>query len=83
MVRGETDLARILSGFYAAMNLPMRPGSVGSLRRLGNNIGVEDVIAALAAEAKLRYGAESVPLDEATLRRAREHRAEFLVPPSL
>jgi hypothetical protein len=41
------------------------------------------VIAALAAEAKLRYGAEQVPLDEATLRRAGEHRAEFLVPPSL
>jgi octanoyl-[GcvH]:protein N-octanoyltransferase len=83
LVQGEGDLARILCGFYAAMNLPMRPGSVGSLRRLGNKIGVEDVIAALAAEAKLRYGAESVPLDEATLRRARVHRAEFLVPPPL
>ena len=83
LVQGEGDLARILSGFYAAMNLSMRPGSVGSLRRLGNKIGVEDVIAALAAEAKLRYGAESVPLDEATLRRARENRAEFLVPPPL
>ena len=83
LVQGEGGLARILSGFYAAMNLSMRPGSVGSLRRLGNKIGVEDVIAALAAEAKLRYGAESVPLDEATLRRARVHRAEFLVPPSL
>ena len=83
LVQGEGDLARILSGFYAAMNLSMRPGSVGSLRRLGNKIGVEDVIAALAAEAKLRYGAESVPLDEATLRRARVHRAEFLVPPPL
>jgi len=83
LVQGERDLAHILSGFYAAMNLPMRPGSVGSLRRLVNKIGLEDVIAALAAEAKLRYGAEQVPLDEATLRRAGEHRAEFLVPPSL
>ena len=83
LVQGERDLARILSGFYAAMSLPMRPGSVGSLRRLGSKTGVDDVIAALAAEAKLRYGAESVPLDEATLRRARGHRAEFLVPPPL
>ncbi len=83
LVQGERDLARILSGFYAAVNLPMRPGSVGSLRRLGSKIGVEDVIVALAAEAKLRYGAEPVPLDKATLRRAGEHRAEFLVPPPL
>jgi lipoate-protein ligase A len=81
LVRGERDLARILSGFYAAMSLPMRPESVGSLRRLGSKIGIEDVIASLAAEAKLRYGAEPVHLDEATLRRAREHRAEFLVQP--
>lgn len=83
LVRGEEELASILSGFYAAMNLPMRPGSVGSLHRLENKIGVEDVIAALAAEAKFRYGLESVPLDEATLRRARDQRAEFLVPPPL
>jgi octanoyl-[GcvH]:protein N-octanoyltransferase len=83
LVQGERDLARILSGFYAAVNLPMRPGSVGSLRRLENKIGVEDVIAALAAEAKLRYGAEQVPLDEATLRRVGVHRTEFLVPPPL
>jgi len=83
LVQGERDLAHILSGFYAAMNLPMRPGSVGSLRRLGSKTGVDDVIAALAAEAKLRYGAERVPLGEATLRRAGEHRAEFLVPPPL
>lgn len=81
LVRGERDLARILSRFYAAVNLPMRPGSVGSLRRTGSKAGVEDVIAALAEEAKLRYGAERVPLDEMTLQRAGENRAEFLVPP--
>ncbi len=83
LVQGERDLARILSGFYAAMSLPMRPGSVGSLRRLGNKIRVEDVIAALAAEAKFRYGAQPGPLGEATLRRARDHRTKFLVPPPL
>lgn len=81
LVRGEEDLTGILSRFYAAMNLPMRAESVGSLRRLGSDAEVEDVIAAFAAEAKHRYGAEPVPLDEATLRRAEEDRAGFLVPP--
>ena len=83
LVQGERDLARILSGFYAAMDLPMRVESVGSLRRLGCKIGVEDVITSLAAEAQLRYGAEPVPLDEAALRRARELRTQFVVPPPL
>jgi lipoate-protein ligase A len=83
LVQGERELARILSGFYAALSLPMRSQSVGSLRRIGSKIGVEDVIASLAAEAKLRYGAEPVPLDEATLWRARENRTEFLVSPPL
>ena len=82
LVRGEEELTRILSRFYAAMNLPMRPGSVGSLRRIGGKAEVEDAVAALAAEARLRYGAEPVPLDETTLRRARENRLEHLVPPS-
>ena len=83
LVWGEEDLARILARVYAALDLPMRTGSVGSLRRAGSKAEVEDVTAALAREAKLRYGAESVPLDESTLRRAREKRAEYLVPPPL
>jgi octanoyl-[GcvH]:protein N-octanoyltransferase len=83
LVRSERDLTLILSRFYTAMSLPMRPGSVGSLRRLGRKAEVEDVIAALATEAKLRYGAEPVPLDEPMLRRARENRAGLLVPPTL
>ncbi len=83
LVRGERDLARILSRFYAAMNLPMRSESVGSLRRLGSKAEVQNVIAALAAEAKLRYDTEPVPLGETMLRRARENRAEFLVQPPL
>lgn len=78
---GEEDLARILSRFYAALDLPMRPESVGSLHRTGSKAEVEDVIAALAEEAKLRYAAEPVSLDEETLRRARESRAEYLIPP--
>ena len=81
LVWGEEDLARILSRFYAALDLPMRPESVGSLRRTGSKAKVKDVITALAEEAKLRYAAEPVPLDEETLRRAREKRAEYLIPP--
>jgi octanoyl-[GcvH]:protein N-octanoyltransferase len=81
LVRGERELAQVLSRIYAAMNLPMRHGSVGSLRRNGSGADVENVIGALAEEAKLRYGATSVPLDERTLWRARKSRAEHLIPP--
>jgi hypothetical protein len=63
------------------MSLPMRAGSVGSLRRSGSKVEVEDVIAALALEAKLRYGATPVSLDQRTLQRARKNRAEYLIPP--
>jgi octanoyl-[GcvH]:protein N-octanoyltransferase len=81
LVWGEEDLARILSRFYSALDLPMRPESVGSLYRTGSKAKVEDVITALVQEAKLRYAAEPIPLDEETLRRAREKRAEYLISP--
>jgi octanoyl-[GcvH]:protein N-octanoyltransferase len=81
LVWGEGELARVLSRVYAAMNLPMRPESVGSLRRGGSEAGVEDAIYAFAEEAKLRYEAVPVPLDERTLRRAREYRTEHLISP--
>ncbi|MDQ3284640.1 MAG: lipoate--protein ligase family protein [Actinomycetota bacterium] len=81
LVWGEGELARVLSRVYAAMNLPMRPESVGSLRRGGSEAGVEDALYAFAEEAKLRYGAVPVPLDERTLRRARECRTEHLISP--
>ena len=81
LVWGEEDLARILARVYSALDLPMRPGSVGSLRRTGSKAEVEDVIAAFAREAKLRYDAQPVTLDEETLRRARGKRAEYLVSP--
>ncbi len=83
LVWGEEDLARVLSRVYAAMELPMRPGSVGSLRRAGSKAEVESVVAAFAKEVNLRYGAEPVPLDEQTLRKAKGRRAECLVLPSL
>jgi octanoyl-[GcvH]:protein N-octanoyltransferase len=81
LVWGEEDLARILARVYSALDLPMRPGSVGSLRRTGSKAAVEDAIAAFAREAKLRYDAQPVTLDEETLRRARGKRAEYLVSP--
>ena len=79
LVGGEEDLARILDRFYSALDLPMRPESVGSLRRAGSGVEVEEVIKAFAWEAELRYGARPVPLDGETLSRAREKRAEHLV----
>ncbi len=81
LVSGEEDLARVLSRVYAALALPMRPGSVGSLRRGGSKVEVEDVVRALAEEAKQRYGATPVSLDEQTLRRARDDRAGARIPP--
>ncbi len=80
LVWGEEDLLRVLSRVYAAMNLPMRPGSVGSLRRTGSEAEVEDVTAALAEEAKTLYGATQIPLDERTLQKARKGRVEALIP---
>lgn len=82
LVWGEKDLARVLSRVYAALALPMRPESVGSLRRAGSKVEVEDVIAAFVEEAKLQYGAQPASLDERTLRKAWEKRTEALVSPS-
>src|ERR687894_570439 len=71
LVEGEGELARVLGRVYAAMRLPFRPQSVGSLRRAGSVAGVDLVIDAFAAEAALRYGAARVPLDGPTLALAR------------
>jgi octanoyl-[GcvH]:protein N-octanoyltransferase len=71
LVEGEEGLARVLEGVYAAMRLPFRKESVGSLRRAGYEVGVEEAIGAFAAEAALRYGAVRVPLDGRTLSLAR------------
>jgi octanoyl-[GcvH]:protein N-octanoyltransferase len=71
LVEGEGELARVLERVYAAMRLPFRLGSVGSLYRAGCGAGVEEVIDAFAAEVALRYGAVHVPLDGRTLALAR------------
>ena len=82
LVRGEAELARVLGRVYAALDLPFRPHSVGSLPRAGSEAKVEEVIEALAEEAKLRYGATPVPLDERTKELARVGRSEYLARPS-
>lgn len=81
LVWGEEDLSRVLSRVYAAMNLSLRSGSVGSLRQVGSKAEVEDAVAALAGKAMLRYGATPIPLDERTLQKAWRERAEALIPP--
>ena len=77
LVEGEGELARVLERVYAAMRLPFRPESVGSLRRAESSAGVDAVIEAFAAEASFRYGAVRVPFDRRTLALARgnEHLA--------
>jgi lipoate-protein ligase A len=82
LVRGEVELARVLGRVYAALNLPFRPASVGSLHRAGSKAGIKEAIGALAEEAKLRYGATPVLPDERTQELARADRAEYLVRPS-
>jgi len=83
LVGGEAELARILVRVYAALDLPFRPGSVGSLHRTGSKAKVEEVVGALVEEAKLRYGATPVPLDKRTRALIRIRRNECLVRPSV
>lgn len=71
LVSGEEGLSDVLQRVYAAMSLPFRRESVGSLRRAGYEVSVSEVVEAFAAEAELRYGARRVSLDEETLRAAR------------
>jgi lipoate-protein ligase A len=79
LVEGEGELARVLERVYAAMRLPFRPQSVGSLRCAGSTAGVDLVIDAFAAEAAHRYGAVHVPLDGPALALARGSGGAHLV----
>ena len=81
LVWGEETLAWVLGRVYGALKLPMRAESIGSLHRSGSKVEVRDAMKVFAEEAKLRYGATPVSLDEQTLRRARNNGAEHLVPP--
>ena len=79
LVHGEEDLARVLGRVYGALSLPFRAGSVGSLRAAGSGAEVEDVVAALAEEARARCGATRVPVDGRLRDRAHARRLDHLV----
>jgi octanoyl-[GcvH]:protein N-octanoyltransferase len=79
LVEGEGELARVLERVYAAMRLPFRQESVGSLRRAGSGARVGEVIDPSSAEAALRYGAVRVPLDGRTLELAHTSGSAHLV----
>lgn len=57
LVGGHEGLSEVLSRVYGAMELPFRPQSVGSFKRAGYDLDVEEVIKALAGEGENRYGA--------------------------
>lgn len=80
LVSGEESLARVLGRVYSALDLPFRPGSVGSLHRAGAVADTREVCAAFAEEARQRYGAIPAPLDETTLALARSTGGRFLAP---
>src|SRR5919112_5443173 len=79
LVEGERDLARVLERVYGAMWLPFRSGSVGSLRRAGYEVRIQDVIEAFAAEAERVYGAVRTPVDEETLGLASREGEQYLI----
>jgi lipoate-protein ligase A len=61
LMNGESELARVLTRVYGAMNLPLRPESVGSLSRAGHAIARDAAIRAFAEEASERYDATPAP----------------------
>jgi len=68
LVRGEGELSQVLTRVYGAMDLPLRPESVGSLSRAGHTFSREEAMRAFAEEARERYGAEPVQPDAAPQR---------------
>jgi len=62
LVSGEEELKEVLVRVYGALALPLRPESVGSLRRAGHSITREEAMAAFAEEAEERYGARRIPV---------------------
>jgi lipoate-protein ligase A len=79
LVEGERDLARVLERVYAAIRLPFRPESVGSLRLAGYDAGIQHAIEAFATEAERVYGAVRTPVDEKTLALATREGGQYLV----
>ena len=76
LVSETNEIREILGRFYAALELPFRPGSVGGL-----NASVPRVVEALSEEVGERYGAVGGRIGAGTLHRARSLREEWRVIP--
>jgi octanoyl-[GcvH]:protein N-octanoyltransferase len=76
LVSDTAALIPVLCRFYGALGLPFRPGSIGDLPS-----GVPEVIEALAAEVRERYGGEERRPGRATLEKARSLRGQWRAVP--
>jgi len=76
LVSDTAALIPVLERFYGALGLPFRPESIGDLPA-----GVPEVIEALSAEVRERYGGEEKRLGEDTLEKARSLRGEWWAVP--
>lgn len=72
LVSNTAELVPALGRFYGALGLPFRPESIADLAA-----GVPEVIAALSAEVRERYGGAREALGEDTLGKARSLRGEW------
>ena len=72
LVSNTAGLIPVLERFYGALGLPFRPESIEDLPA-----GVPEVIEALSAEVRERYGGEKKRLGEDTLEKARSLRGEW------
>jgi octanoyl-[GcvH]:protein N-octanoyltransferase len=76
LVSNTAALIPVLERFYGALGLPFRPESIGDLP-----VGVPEVIEALSATVRGRYGGEEKPVGRRTLEKARSLRGEWWAVP--
>ena len=74
LVSETGELVPVLERFYSSLGMPFRRESVGDLP-----VGVAQVVAALVAEVRDRYGGEDTPVGDRALERARSLRGEWRV----
>ena len=77
LVTKTAELRRILESFYGTLGLPFRSGSVADLPETG----VPEMLRALAAVVRERYGAREAELGEETILRARSLRERWRATP--
>jgi octanoyl-[GcvH]:protein N-octanoyltransferase len=76
LVTETGELVPVLERFYGALGLPFRPESIGDLPA-----SVSQVIEALSAEARERYGGEARRPEKNTLQKARSTRGRWRIVP--